>query len=164
MKFQINCLQALERLIGGDSEVEMEIRKSTAVAFAKKHMLQLSDCPEVYEALNSAKTAVTKDVAERVAREIGQVRQVGSWPDRWEVTLKPEVVAKIQEEVTKRFSTVIDNAITKAVETWVGKSTMEERIAKIIEERLGIIVKRAVNKKIDEAPVSSTRIARLELD
>jgi hypothetical protein len=38
MKLQINSLEALERLIGGDTEVELEIRNNIVQAFAKKHL------------------------------------------------------------------------------------------------------------------------------
>lgn len=37
-KIQINSLEALERLIGGDSELEFEIRNNVAQDFAKKHL------------------------------------------------------------------------------------------------------------------------------
>lgn len=33
---QINSLEALERLLGGDTQVEVDLRKSVAVKFAEK--------------------------------------------------------------------------------------------------------------------------------
>lgn len=38
MKIQINSLAALERLIGGDTEVEIEVRDSIVQNFSKKHL------------------------------------------------------------------------------------------------------------------------------
>jgi hypothetical protein len=38
IKLQINSLDALERLIGGDNEVELELRNWVVQAFAKKHL------------------------------------------------------------------------------------------------------------------------------
>lgn len=38
MKIQINSLEALERLIGGDTEVEIDIRNSVVQEFTKKHL------------------------------------------------------------------------------------------------------------------------------
>ena len=38
MKIQINSLKALERLIGGDNELEIEIRNSIVQEFTKKHL------------------------------------------------------------------------------------------------------------------------------
>lgn len=42
MKIQINSLEALERMIGGDNEMEFEIRQSVAEAFAKKYLKGLA--------------------------------------------------------------------------------------------------------------------------
>lgn len=41
IKIQLNSLEALERLIGGDSELEIDIRNSVAQAFAKKHLKRI---------------------------------------------------------------------------------------------------------------------------
>jgi len=38
IKLQINSLDAIERLIGGDSELEIEVRASVVEAFMKKHI------------------------------------------------------------------------------------------------------------------------------
>ena len=37
-KIQINSLEALERLIGGDTELEIEVRNSIVQEFAKKYL------------------------------------------------------------------------------------------------------------------------------
>ena len=41
VKIQINNLEALERLLGNDTELEAEIRKSIAYDFTKKHLKNL---------------------------------------------------------------------------------------------------------------------------
>lgn len=38
MKIQINSLAAMERLLDGDTELEMEVRRSVADHFAKSHL------------------------------------------------------------------------------------------------------------------------------
>lgn len=40
-KIQINSLAALERLIGNETEIEMDIRQSVVEAFTKKHLKSL---------------------------------------------------------------------------------------------------------------------------
>ena len=42
MKIQINSLAALERLIGGDSDIEIDIRNSVVQAFSKKHLKNIA--------------------------------------------------------------------------------------------------------------------------
>lgn len=43
VKIQINSLAALERLIGGDNEIEFDIRQNIAKAFAKKYIKNILD-------------------------------------------------------------------------------------------------------------------------
>jgi uncharacterized protein (UPF0147 family) len=51
-KIQINSLAALERLIGGDTEVEIEIRKSVALEMVNKHVTaKLLEKNEIFMAL-----------------------------------------------------------------------------------------------------------------
>lgn len=47
MKLQINSLAALERLIGNDNEIEIDIRKNVVDAFAKKHLKAVAN--EMFE-------------------------------------------------------------------------------------------------------------------
>ena len=42
-KIQINSLDALERLIGGDTELEIEVRNSVIQKFAEKHLKPLAN-------------------------------------------------------------------------------------------------------------------------
>lgn len=43
LKIQLNSIAALERLIGGDSEIEFELRKSIITEFAKTNLAPLAD-------------------------------------------------------------------------------------------------------------------------
>lgn len=58
MKIQINSLQALERLIGNDNQLEIDIRNSVVQDFTKKHLKSL------------VTTNLMLDIAETVKNEI----------------------------------------------------------------------------------------------
>ena len=43
IKIQINSLEALERLIGGDTEIELEMRNSIVMEFTQKHLKAIAN-------------------------------------------------------------------------------------------------------------------------
>ena len=58
MKIQMNNLEALERLIGGESEVEMDIRASIVDAFCKKHLKSIANEEFVKRMAEAVKTEI----------------------------------------------------------------------------------------------------------
>lgn len=92
IKLQLDS-SALERLIGGDSEVEVEIRNSIAQAFAKRHL----------------KGVIEEKYLEETKKEVCSSLW-GFNSNRYE--LKPEIKQKIADEVKK----VIREEIKKATE------------------------------------------------
>lgn len=64
MKIQLNSLEALERLIGGDTEVEFEIRNSIVQEFTKKYLKGLVNetiaNDVIKEALRQARNEITE--------------------------------------------------------------------------------------------------------
>lgn len=54
-KIQINSLEALERLIGGDTELEIEVRNSIVQEFAKKYLKGIINEELMTVAVNRAK-------------------------------------------------------------------------------------------------------------
>ena len=56
MKIQINSLEALERLIGNDKEMEISVKQSILNEFAKKHLKSIANS----EAMLSIASYVTK--------------------------------------------------------------------------------------------------------
>ena len=97
IKLQLDS-SALERLIGGDSEVEVEIRNSIAQAFAKRHL----------------KGVIEERYLDELKKEICDYFW-GFNSNRYE--LKPEVKQMIANEVKK----VIGEEIKKATEEGYSK-------------------------------------------
>jgi len=92
MKIQLDE-KALERLIGGDSEIEVELRSNVVQAFAKRHLKGVIEERYLYE--------LKKEICDYFR---------GFYSNRYE--LKPEVKQMIADEVKK----VIGAEIKKATE------------------------------------------------
>jgi hypothetical protein len=143
VKVQINSLVALERLIGGDTEMEIEIRKSVATAFAKKYL-------NTVVVANMAKIVedVRKFVTEKINDELGTFKR--GWDGRIEgLTLNLELKEAIKQEAKKQME--------QQVEAWMRVASNEqmeklERMSKtscnIIIRELDIEIRKQVKEEV----------------
>lgn len=67
IKIQLNSLDALERLIGGDSTVEVEIRNSIVQEFAKRHLKSIAE-----STVNGLTFAAREACNEKIKEVFGQ--------------------------------------------------------------------------------------------
>ncbi len=100
---------AVERLIGGDTEVEMDLRQAIVAEFTRRHLGPLLNSPEFQKVV----TAYNETIQAEAAKAFGELKRDKSWgPFRYE--LAPEVqeairaasldaikdeLAKVREEV-----------------------------------------------------------------
>ena len=66
MKIQLNSLEALERLIGGDTEVEFEIRNSIVQEFTKKYLKGLVNETIANDVIKEAVRQARNEIAEKL--------------------------------------------------------------------------------------------------
>jgi hypothetical protein len=93
VKLQINSLEALERLIGGDSQFEMELRNSVVQSFANKHFNAVVRDEHFQKELEKTKKAVTAEVE----KEIAEVKS--GWNNK-SVKLSDDIKNAIKHQVT----------------------------------------------------------------
>lgn len=105
---QINSAAALERLIGGDNEMEVALRRSIVAEFIKNHLDALAKAA-VRDDLNRMERMVQEAVRRHVVEESGS-----SWAKT--VSLTPEMQQKIRNEVDKQVSIEINKFIGGEVE------------------------------------------------
>lgn len=144
VKIQINSLAALERLIGGDSQLEFEIRNSVADNFASKYFKSVVDV-KLRKALDDK---VTKEVKEHFKNPLwpSEVRLSGKGKeaidDYVKDLVKKGVIAQVKdsfiiEEVNKATRDLVDNfkdQISSKVEVVfeeVLKAELQQRIQQV---------------------------------
>lgn len=148
-KIQINSLEALERLIGNDNELEMEIRNNIVQEFAKKHFKSLVNEPAFYETINKCKESLKSEVDLKITESIGEIKQDSYWSKS--IVLKPEIKSKIDITVATQLSNEIAMAVQNAITQIKTNEDIESRIKKQIDYYVNDYIVRCVKEKLSEA-------------
>ena len=129
MKIQLDE-KALERLIGGDSDIEVELRSDVVQAFAKRHL----------------KGVIEEKYLDEVKKEISAYKWGNSF------VLNTEIKQKINDEVKKAIKEEIKNIVKDGyqeiytelkadmqskfneLEIWIKENLNEEKGERIIEK------------------------------
>ena len=127
MKIQINSLEALERLIGGDNQMEFEIRRSIVDDFTKKHLKSLLD-EELIETLVREHKKEIENVL--MDKKIFQDPYY-----RTQTVLKDEYLNLIKKEVEKQVS----NSIRTTIEEIINKNNIKEELETLVKEKSNYI-------------------------
>lgn len=127
LTLQINNLEALERLIGGDSEIEIDIRNSVVQRFAEKHLKPLANGPEMSNTLTAIKSDIRKQISEKCEKEIAifQTTWNGGVHD---IKLRPEIKAEIDRQVRTLTDEYIRKSVEEALEFWANDVELKKRI------------------------------------
>ena len=150
-KIQINSIDALERLIGGDTDVEIEIRNSIVQEFAKKHLKAMVSHPLIAAAVQNA-------MAE-VRREFMTIAGNSRWT---EPVMRSNVLetfkVRMREQANEELHSIINNSVSEnkrlqnidaeidMAANWIlnqlAPEVLESRLNKMVDarlkERLGI--------------------------
>lgn len=138
-KIQINSLQALERLIGGDSDFEIEIRNSVVQEYAKNHLKALAQ-NFVFRDLNVIKNTVTEEVRKAIGVE--------SWLDGFK--LSPKATLEIENAVNFALNKKVNSAIEDAVKVINVEEFVDKQITKRLEAISAQEIDMAIRQKIKE--------------
>jgi len=140
-KIQINSLAALERLIGNDTEMEIELRNSIVQEFTKKHLRSIAE-----EKL----PMYIKSLIEMVVREANEA--LGIKPTGVDSHISTAVHDKIKKAVMDR----IDNAICVAADKSINE--VADNIASEMKERMtDHAFEYAVNARVRQLLVSMSK-------
>lgn len=114
MKIQINSLEALERLIGDDKEMEFAIKESILNGFAKKYLKSIANS----EAMAEVATKVLKELKETGYYGILETRPSSSsiFPKSY---LSDEAKKLICSEINREINSLIYSEVSKIRETIV---------------------------------------------
>lgn len=143
-------LPALERLIGGDNPLEVELRHQIVNAFAEKHLKCLVSHDLVYAAEQKVRKEV-EGMINAAIKQIGNPETSASWAREATFRLNENVRKAIDAAVEDKLSKMIHEAIevrmessvrtatrevSRAVDRYLGEKKIEELINQGIKERL----------------------------
>jgi hypothetical protein len=148
VKLSLN-LPALERLLGGDTEIEVELRNQIVAQFMKRHL------PEVVKSETYCKTMTElRAVLEQAVRaEVGQLSSGG-----WAVTndgygIKSSIKQVIEAEAYKAVNAAVEKAVDDRIHYY--EKQWAPLIAKKVEEcftrNIDELVKAEVARRLDQA-------------
>jgi hypothetical protein len=144
LTIQINNKEALERLIGNDTEVEIDIRNSVVQKFAEKHLKPLANSPAINGTLEAIKADIAKQTREKVEKEIATFKE-GYYNSRaTDIVLRPEIKAEIERQVRNLTDKTIQDTVDEALKTWLNDAELKKRI----DARFEYYTKEHINTEI----------------
>jgi hypothetical protein len=138
-KIQINSLEALERLIGGDNEVEVELRGSVVQEFAKKHLKCIAQ-----EYLGKIEGDITETIKEVAEERIGKYKTVG-WTRRFYLN------QDIQEAVNAQLDIALSDVVRKKLDEYDLDARAQRVVNQVVGDELSKRIRDAVKEKFSEA-------------
>jgi hypothetical protein len=132
---QINSLEALERLLGGDSQLEIDLRHSVVEAFARKHLKALT----TLDAVSSAARQLRSEFEAQLRRDTQELvgKEISSWNDR-RIELSPALKEKIRAEVTAQATEAYRNCYQEFIASHLEKAKKEA--LRVLEERVNVAI------------------------
>lgn len=155
IKIQINSLEALERLIGGNTEAEMDIRNSVVQAFTERHLKSIANQEHVAKCFHSLNQTVSSLVeSARVAVEQQVADKLGTVKRNWDGTistikLRPDVIAEIDKQVASKVNQLVTEAALKVVEAIT--ADLPRRVQDAVSLRVQSDITTEVRTQVDAA-------------
>ena len=143
LTIQINSLEALERLIGGDSQVEIEVRNSVVQKFAEKHLKPLANSDQIKTTLTQIQLDISRQIREKCEKEIATFKTscYGSVTD---IKLNESIKGEIVRRVGETTDSIIRQHVDDAIKTWNNDVELKRRI----DARFEYYTKEAINAEI----------------
>lgn len=160
MSITINLgVDHLEKLIGGEGEVAVEVRQAAAAEFAKRYLKSLVNSPAMVAAVTETRDAVAAAIRDQLGR-LEQRTVPGSWNK--ETVLNPAPVFKDKFDYMVRTGlnsilTELHDSIVKEVREstertlkwWVKE--LDTRLRKQLSDELVLQTRKAVEEKVRDA-------------
>lgn len=144
LTLQINSKDALERLIGGDTAVEVEIRNNIVQDFTNKYLKGLMNSSTIQNIVGRYHQDIRKSVQEEVEKNFGKPNAFYS-----SVELNPEIKAAIKKEIENNFSALVDKAVKEKFSDI--EKHIQQSVNLAVDYQIGVKVRELVKQKIEAA-------------
>lgn len=120
-KIQINSLAALERLIGGDTELEIDLRRSVVEAFAKKHLKAVAMALPIEAEMKKLTDLAIMEAREVMSRVIEE--HTGDPASRW---VNSTTQMALNQDAKNRVRKIVRNQLEYEIRSEVQKIVLEQ--------------------------------------
>lgn len=153
IKIQINSLDALERLIGGDTELEIELRRAVAVELGKRHLKDAITKDFDKEVIQSTKKEIIFEINKTIEKTLGSSMYWTSNEEKRIPEKKMEQIKQsVDEFIDKKMNTLIQDKLNDLFKDNLLLSRIHLDIEKCI---MGIVryefydmIKNTINNKL----------------
>lgn len=156
VKIQINSLDALERLIGGDTEMEIDIRGTIVQEFAKKHLKGVADEAFIKNEADAIKefvrtnmfskvgynTTLAPGITDSIRKKFNEL--IETEISSLAVKSKNEIYSKLEAEFEKKLQSAI-----AAIEDRYNQKALETYAVKKLDDYLNKIYLQVKESKVD---------------
>ena len=145
-------VSALERLIGGDTELEIEIRQGIVQTFATKHLKGILDAGDFKNFLNAESLFVRENLAKAITEHIGSTK----WSQGTYIyDMSPELLERLNLTLDVLVAEVIDTKIKelKATVEQTAQEIFDKNIGKLdalIDHKMSVLTDNYLNEKMTE--------------
>jgi phosphoribosylformylglycinamidine (FGAM) synthase PurS component len=148
LTLQINSLEALERLIGGDTETEIEIRNSVVQKFAEKHLKPIVNSAPITDVIRRIKDHAYKHIQETCANEIATFKS-SYGGSVYDIKLRPEIELTIKNKIQDTISKIISEKVKAAFDEYYTEARITKRINLLMDDNINTLVNEKVKEKLD---------------
>jgi queuine/archaeosine tRNA-ribosyltransferase len=148
LTLQINNLEALERLIGGDSQIEIDIRNSVVQKFAEKHLKPLANSPLIEDTVHKLNKEITAQISDQCAKSIASFKKYSDG-SLYDVKLHPEIKTNINREIESKIYEKVSELVTIAI----SESNLDSIVQRTVERVTENHVKQLLRNKLDKLGV-----------
>jgi hypothetical protein len=149
MKLQINSLEALERLIGGDTEVELEIRNNIVQDFAKKHLKALVNEGSIQRVANQLEKTLASQAEDIINKKFGTLS--GDYWNR-KFTLNTNAKAALNDAAESAYRSHIQDSwkqMEKRLTDRYSEQYIADQIARTVEAEVNKRIQLGVQARLD---------------
>ncbi len=136
---------ALERLLAGDTAVEVSLRSGIVQEFAKRHLVAVLRDKEFKAFLDAETTIAHRGLEAMLHEHVGKIKREEANYRSWDhVVLSGTMQKRIDEEVEIRIGKIIYEAADRIFKSF------ETRIDRLINARLDFLTNEHVTKLVRE--------------
>lgn len=151
-KIQINSLEALERLIGNDNELEIQVRNNIVQEFTKKHLKSIVNETTFKTEIETFKRKLQEEFDNKLKESIATVKRY-HYGGIENVTLHPEIKTAIDRHIREKMDERIAEAVEGGIKHWEQDVNIEDRVKK----RMDYYVTQHINQEVKDRLIEVTK-------